>query len=223
MATRKSQRIFIWIIAVVMTVGTLAGFVAMIIEPGNVKNDQARMEKIYADYQKAQEDYQKQVNEKVGKYTTNASEYSTQYFEELSSYMSSVQPFDKDSVKELGKNDLKQGTGDEIKDGDSFVAYYVGWTPDGQSFDGSIDGDKLKAPYLVQPGAVIQGWTLGVVGMKVGGVRELTIPSEQAYGEAGSGDKIPGNTPIKFFIMVIDKPTLPAQPQVPQELMQYGG
>jgi hypothetical protein len=57
--------------------------------------------------------------------------------------------------------------------------------------------------------------------MKVGGVRELTIPSDKAYGEAGSGDKIPANTPLKFIVMVIPTPEAIKEPAVPQELLQY--
>ena len=74
----------------------------------------------------------------------------------------------------------------------------------------------MKAPFTASPGQVIKGWSNGVVGMKVGGVRELTIPSEQGYGATGSGASIPPNTPLKFVMMVI--PT-PEQVEVPQELI----
>ena len=54
--------------------------------------------------------------------------------------------------------------------------------------------------------------------MKVGGVRELTIPSDLAYGETGSGDSIPANTPLKFVIMTIPTPTAIEQPMPSEEL-----
>jgi len=57
--------------------------------------------------------------------------------------------------------------------------------------------------------------------MKVGGVRELTIPADKGYGSTGSGDKIPANSPLKFVIMVIPTPDAIAEPAVPQELLDY--
>ena len=57
--------------------------------------------------------------------------------------------------------------------------------------------------------------------MNVGGIRELTIPSDLAYGETGSGDDIPANTPIKFVMMVIPTPETIEQPEIPTELLQY--
>jgi hypothetical protein len=68
---------------------------------------------------------------------------------------------------------------------------------------------------------VIKGWTDGTVGMKVGGVRELTIPSDQAYGATGSGTNIPPNTPLKFVIMVIPTPETIPQAAIPPELLKY--
>lgn len=63
--------------------------------------------------------------------------------------------------------------------------YYIGWNPDGiKIFDQSIDGETLKSPLSldgVGVSDVIVGWK-GLLGMKVGGVRELTIPSDMAYG-----------------------------------------
>lgn len=58
--------------------------------------------------------------------------------------------------------------------------YYIGWNPDGKIFDQSIDGETLKSPLSldgVGASDVIVGWKKGLLGMKVGGVRELTIPS----------------------------------------------
>ncbi len=60
----------------------------------------------------------------------------------------------------------------------------------------------------------------GVVGMKIGGVREITIPAAQAYGEAGSGEDIPANTPLKFILMIIPSPEKIAEPEMPAELQR---
>jgi hypothetical protein len=56
-------------------------------------------------------------------------------------------------------------------------------------------------------------------GMKIGGVRELTIPSDKAYGETGSGDNIPPNTPIRFIVMAIPLPATIEQPSYPASLL----
>jgi hypothetical protein len=57
--------------------------------------------------------------------------------------------------------------------------------------------------------------------MKIGGIRELTIPSDKGYGAAGSGDKIPANSPLKFVIMAIPTPEAISEPAVPQDLLDY--
>jgi hypothetical protein len=56
--------------------------------------------------------------------------------------------------------------------------------------------------------------------MKIGGVREITLPSDKAYGEQGSGDSIPPNTPLKFIVMAIPLPEQIPQPEVPASLYQ---
>jgi FKBP-type peptidyl-prolyl cis-trans isomerase len=214
MATPRSQRIGIWIIAVVMLVGTLGSFAVMILTNQNSATEQARIQQLTKQYQ---DDY-KAYQSKVDAQTTQLSE---QYYQEFNTYSSLPAAFDKASVKSLTTEDLKVGTGDTLNDKSTFTAYYIGWTPDGKVFDSSIDSGKLKAPIKAAPGGVISGWNEGVKGMKVGGVRVLTIPSDKAYGESGSGDKIPANTPLKFVMMVIPTPEAIAEPQAPQELIDY--
>lgn len=213
MATKKSQRIAIWVIAVVMLVGTIGSFFVIILQNDNAASDQARVQAAQEQYQKAYTEYEKKV-------AAQGDELSAKYYGEFNPYASRVAAFSKDEVTELKTEDLKAGDGQELTKDSSFTAYYIGWTPDGKVFDGSIDGDKLKPPFTAQPGGVITGWSEGVAGMKVGGVRELTIPSEKAYGEQGSGDKIPANTPLKFVVMIIPTPEQIAQPEIPQELLQ---
>lgn len=221
MATRKSQRIGIWVIAGALTIGTIGGFLAMVLAPTNAASDQARLQQLMADYQKQQSDYQAkhkpQFDEYSAKQTAQATELSAKYFAAFNQYASRPAAFTAADVKELKKEDLKAGDGDVIKKDSSFTAYYIGWNPSGKVFDGSIDGDKLKAPLSVTPGGVIPGWTEGVDGMKIGGVRELTIPSDKAYGETGQGADIPANTPLKFVIMIIPTPKTIAPPDVPAE------
>lgn len=201
MATSKAQRIGIWIIAAFMAVGTIGSFAIIVLANQNQQSDQARYNELLAQYQKDVD--------------TQAKELSDKYFDTFNAYSSRVAPFDAASVTELKTEDLKEGEGDALTAESTFTAYYLGWTPDGKIFDGSIDGDKLKAPFTAAPGGVITGWSEGVVGMKVNGVRELTIPSDKAYGATGNGT-IPANTPLKFVMMVIPTPeTVP----VPDELL----
>lgn len=214
MATQRAQRIGIWIIAIVLTVGTLAGFIAIILQPKNQATDQAKLSALTAQYQAAQNDYQKKVN-------AQTADLTTKYFAEFNQYSSLPAPFNKADVTSLTTKDLKIGDGAVITSTSTFSAYYIGWNPSGVVFDGSISGSSLKAPFTVSPGGVIAGWSEGTVGMKVGGVRELSIPSDKAYGATGSGTTIPPNTPLKFVIMIIPTPETIPQAAVPPELLKY--
>lgn len=214
MARRNAQRIGIWIIAIAMTVGTLAGFVAIILQPQNEASDQAKLQELTTQYQTEQTEYQQKVE-------AQAAALNAQYFETFNAYASRPAVFNKDDVTDLKSEDLKIGDGATLTNESTFSAYYIGWNPSGEVFDSSIDDAALKAPITAAPGGVIEGWTEGVAGMKVGGVRELTIPSEMAYGETGSGEKIPANTPLKFVIMVIPTPETIPQPEIPAALLKY--
>lgn len=214
MATPKSQRIGIWIIAIVMLVGTIGSFAVMILGTNNSNVDQARLKQLTDAYQKDYDAYQAKVD-------AQAMQLSEKYFAEFNQYANQPAVFDQDGVKSLTTVDLKMGDGEVLGKDATFTAYYLGWGPNGKVFDGSIDDTKLKAPFTAAPGGVITGWTKGVEGMKIGGVRELTIPSDEAYGEKGSGDKIPPNTPLKFVIMVIPTPETIPQPEMSPELLDY--
>jgi len=214
MATARSQRIGIWIIAIVLFIGTLASFLALILAPQNAQSDEAQITALTTEYQNSFKDYQLKVD-------TQAAQLSASYFETFNQYASRVAVFNATNVTTLKTEDLKIGDGAQLTSESSFTAYYIGWNPDGVVFDGSIDGATLKAPFTAQPGSVITGWTEGINGMNIGGVRELTIPSDKAYGERGSGDKIAANTPLKFVIMTIPTPETIAQPEVPAKLLEY--
>lgn len=197
MATSKSQRIGIWVIAVVMAVGTIGSFFVIILANDNAKIDQSSAQAQQDELTKKYQEYQDKVN-------AQGDELSKTYYPIFSVYSDRVAAFDKSSVKALTTEDLKIGDGEEIKDDTAYSAYYIGFNPDGKIFDQSIDGDKLKAPIKGQ--GLIEGWTEGVKGMKIGGVRILTIPAEKAYGERGQGDDIPPHTPLKFIVLAIPSP-----------------
>lgn len=100
----------------------------------------------------------------------------------------------------LETKDLVVGTGAEAKDGSTVYVNYVGvlWKT-GKEFDSSWKRNEPFSFTLGQ-GAVIKGWDKGVVGMKVGGRRELRIPAEEAYGKAGSPPTIPKNEALIFVV-----------------------
>ena len=214
MAASRGQRIGIWIIAAFMLVGTVGSFIAIVLANQNAGVDQARIDEQTAQYQKDYTAYQEKV-------AAQAAQLSGVYYGTFSQYASRPAAFDAASVKELKTEDIVVGTGADVTATSSFTAYYIGWNPTGKVFDQSIEGTALKAPFTASPGGVIAGWTAGAAGMKVGGVRELTIPSDQAYGAAGSGDDIPANTPLKFILMIIPTPETIEQPEMPQELINY--
>jgi FKBP-type peptidyl-prolyl cis-trans isomerase len=103
--------------------------------------------------------------------------------------------------KELQGSDVVVGTGDEAKDGDKVTVQYVGTLFDGgKEFDTSWKKGRTPFEFTIGQGQVIQGWDQGVPGMKVGGRRVLVIPSDLAYGSAGSPPTIPANAPLIFVV-----------------------
>ncbi len=98
--------------------------------------------------------------------------------------------------------DVKIGTGAEAVKGALISVHYVGTLMDGTKFDSSRDrGEPFQFP--LGQGMVIQGWEQGFEGMKIGGVRKLTIPSELGYGAQGAGGVIPPNATLKFEVELL--------------------
>lgn len=98
---------------------------------------------------------------------------------------------------------LKQGTGEEAKNGDKVSVHYTGWLENGTKFDSSVDkGTPFE--FTLGAGQVIQGWDLGVAGMKVGEIRKLTIPSNLAYGAQQVGGVIPPNSTLIFNVELLN-------------------
>src|SRR5574339_924278 len=91
------------------------------------------------------------------------------------------------------------GTGDVAVAGKTASVHYTGWLENGKQFDSSVDrGQPFSFP--LGGGRVIKGWDEGVQGMKVGGKRKLTIPSDLGYGSRGAGGVIPANATLIFDV-----------------------
>ncbi len=219
MATTKTQRYGILTILIVTVIGTIGSFAVMILSTQNQSAEAAKQQKVLAEYQEKYKQYQ-------AKLTAQGDELSKQYYQGFKEHASQVAPYEIDSVSTLMTDDLVVGDGEEITGTTKFAAYYIGWNPKGKVFDQSIDtlNNKLKAPLPVATGldtaSLIAGWKEGMKGMKINGVRLITIPSDKAYGEQGQGDDIPPNTPLKFVVMTIPAQAEIAQPEVPTELYQ---
>ena len=106
----------------------------------------------------------------------------------------------------LQYRDIKEGTGEKPKKGQTCVMHYTGWLWEngakGKKFDSSVDrGEPFDFP--IGTGRVIKGWDEGVLSMKVGGKRELLIPPSLGYGSRGAGGVIPPNATLLFEVELL--------------------
>lgn len=184
MATPKSQRIGIWVIAIVLTLGTLGSFLVMGLSVKNQAADQALQQKQYNDYMEQQK---------------MASQLNADNSEPLTGY--TARTFDAASVSKLKVEILKEGTGETVKATDSINSSYFGWTSDGKIFDSSKKKSADDKPTTFSLSGVISGWTEGLTGVKAGSVVRLTIPADKAYGAQESGI-IPANSPLEFIVAI---------------------
>jgi peptidylprolyl isomerase len=99
--------------------------------------------------------------------------------------------------------DLVVGTGATVVAGDTITINYVGTFLDGWVFDQSPPGQPVTFPFPIGIGRFIAGFDQGLIGMRVGGRRRLTIPSNLAYGSAGNPPAIPPNTPLRFEVTLV--------------------
>ncbi len=208
--TTPRQRIVIVAIALFLLVSTGILYVSIVLGSSSSSSTSAKQ----ARYEELLSEYQSKVN-------AQATELSKQYFDSFVGYKSEVKAFNAADVTVLTTTDLKVGTGAEVTDKTftKYSAYYIGWLSDETIFDSSLNDttnpSSLKSP-LAGSSSMIEGWLEGIVGMKIGGVREITIPSTLGYGSTAQGS-IPANSPLKFVVMLIDPVT---EIEIPTELEQ---
>ncbi|MBR1795749.1 FKBP-type peptidyl-prolyl cis-trans isomerase [Candidatus Saccharibacteria bacterium] len=206
--TSMKQRIIIFAIAFLLLAATIASYVLIVLNDKNGSTASTTTTRT-AEEQAQLDAYTTEYEAKGAEVTARGEELSKDYFDEFKSYRSRVRSYNAATANSNGlkTEDLKQGTGKVLTDGDTdYFAYYIGYCADETVFDSSFDNyenpTSLKAPLYAAVG-LIEGWNAGVVGMKLGGVRELTIPGELAYGET---QEICGgtNSPLKFVVMAVD-------------------
>lgn len=202
--TSWQQRIVIGIIAFLLLFSTVAVYALIVLS--NEKSEKTN-EQVSKELEKVEEE----LSAKREVLEARVTELSDQYYDKLTSYRSEVRSYNATSVNNAGlkTTDLKTGDGAEITEESSYYSYYIGWCADESVFDSSFDDwdnpTRLIDPISYTSGEsdFVQGWEDGVIGMKIGGVREISIPGELAYGDSR---EICGgtNSPLKFIIMAMD-------------------
>lgn len=196
--TSPKQRFFIIVIAVIMLGSIIASYAAIIINGGASKGGSNESQ---IDEAKILE-YENNYNAKLAEFK----EATKGDYSKFVAYKSEMKAYNEASANTGGvqTRDLLKGDGKKLAEGDSdYLAYYVGWCADESVFDSSFDDNANPTAFakiLDASMGMIEGWNLGVEGMRINGVREITIPGELAYGDKM---EICGgyNKPLKFLVM----------------------
>ncbi|MGL4423996.1 MAG: FKBP-type peptidyl-prolyl cis-trans isomerase [Gemmataceae bacterium] len=106
----------------------------------------------------------------------------------------------KDGESGLKYWDVKEGDGSPCRPGANVVIHYIGWRMDGKVFDSSV---KKGPPANFNLNGLVQGWKIGIPGMKPGGIRRLLLPPDLAYGDHGAPPDIPPNATLIFEVKLI--------------------
>ncbi len=193
------QRIAIIAAAVVLIGGTLLTYVAVVLSNPNDNSNEEYINQLSAEY-----------TAKGQEMEARAAVLSDKYFQDFIGYKSQVKSYNSANANAAGLkiDDLKAGTGKTLAEGDTdYMAYYIGWCADGSIFSSSFNDDdnptSLGIP-MIGSSSMIEGWLQGIVGMKLGGVRQLTISGELAYGDT---QELCGgyNSPLKFVVWALEK------------------
>ena len=197
--TSTKQRVVISIIAIVMLVSIVAGYVAIIAGGASSTSSSEISEAKVAEYAAAYQEKLDNLNAATGT-----------EFTEFKKYQDRVTTYDETATETAGvvTKDLAVGNGRELTAGDkNYIAFYEGWCADGTVFDSSLDSTTEPTGFASALNAstiakLYDGWEEGVVGMKLGGVREIAMPGEKAAGET---QELCGgyNKPVKFIVMAV--------------------
>ncbi len=198
--TSWKQRVAIIIVAVLL-LGSVVLTYMLVVLNGNSSSDtssEAQIAELTEEYQQKSEEIE-----------AAAKPLSDKYFDDFVKYKSEVKSYNSANANAAGleTKDLKEGTGRTLTEGDTdYAAYYIGWCADGSIFDSSFndneDPSSLKAPLDAGIG-LIEGWNQGVIGMKLGGVRQISMSGALAYGDT---QEICGgtNSPLKFVVFAME-------------------
>lgn len=205
--TSAWQRVVIIVIAILLLGSTVLTYMFIVMGNSNSSSSTTADDELVNDLIAQYDAKQAEIDEA-------AKPLSDKYFNDFKQYQSNVKAYNSATAnsKVLETEDLKAGTGKTLEEGDTdYAAYYLGWCADGTIFDSSFNNDAdtdistatgLLAP-LDPSGGLIEGWNQGVVGMKLGGVRQVTMSGDLAYGDTR---EICGGygSPLKFIIMAIE-------------------
>lgn len=194
--TSTKQRVFIILIAILMVGSIIASYAAIVISgsQGASSNtsevDEEKVAELQAEYEEKRSELKDLSKDDFKKFASHKGEV--------------VKAYNEASANENGlqAQDIEKGSGDKVTS-DNYLAYYVGWCADETIFDSSFDDAENPTAFVsvLDPSVgLIEGWTKGVDGMRIDGIREVTIPGELAYGDS---QEICGGTnkPLKFMIM----------------------
>ena len=199
--TSTGQRIFIAVIAIIMIGSIIASYTAIILNSSKSSSDSS--DTSISDAKK--QEYTEAYNNEVAKFA----EATQADFDKFIAYKSEIKAFNEESANEsteVAKKDLVEGDGEELaEDGSNYLAYYVGYCADESIFDSTLDDKDNPTGFakILDPSVgMIEGWTQGVKGMKVGGIRRITVPGALAYGDSMEicGGK---NKPLRFLLMAV--------------------
>ncbi|MBR3169385.1 FKBP-type peptidyl-prolyl cis-trans isomerase [Candidatus Saccharibacteria bacterium] len=217
--TSVGQRVAISIIAFFMLGSIIASYAAILVS-NNKSSESTGTTKLSSDRIAY---YQSKYSEKLA----NFKEVSKKDFEKFKPYTSEIKAYNETSANESGvqTRDIVKGDGRTIDEkDDDYLAYYVGWCADESIFDSSLDNNNSPSAFakaLDISMGMIEGWYIGAQGMKLGGIREITIPGELAYGDQTEicGGK---NKPLRFLIMAVpaEDPLKTASSEVDSAYMQ---
>ena len=112
------------------------------------------------------------------------------------------QPLNNPMANDLQIETLAEGSGQAAESGNTVTVHYVGTLADGTKFDSSID-KGTPFSFVLGAGRVIKGWDQGVLGMKIGEKRRLTVPSSLGYGPGGYPPVIPPNATLIFEVELL--------------------